>query len=157
MKFDFLNKELIASYTLDNHNFYYNRTNLLNDEVETGHMMTEVRVDGRKYYKEGKFCIQTITANVYKSNDKETRRTVYMITCGLAKQNQVDLKHDKKVAGEESAVKAFTEPIIQIQLDHKPSFHEVKEYVNLYFAYNTQQYVFTAKENATRDFFMDVD
>lgn len=146
MTVDFLTKEFVTSYFIDNHNFAYGY--FPNDtEVDAGHMVTQVVSNGRSYYKTGKFCVQTLVGAVFKTVDKETKATRYMLQVGLAKQNQHDLRHDKVVAHETAFQHAYTDPVMTILLDHKPDFYEFRDYAETYFAFNKQKFVFTAEEN----------
>lgn len=147
MSIDYLNKEVVASYTLDNHNFFYNRTDLPDDVVKDGFMMSETRSFGRKYYKHGKFCVQTMSGVVYKTNDKKTKKTIYLLQCGLAKQSKEEFVHDKHEAAQVSLENTFAEPVISIVLDHFPDFYEFREYAIPYLTYASQNYVNTAEEN----------
>lgn len=150
MSIDYLNKEVVASYTLDNHNFFYNRTDLPDAVVKDGFMMSETRELGRKYYKHGKFCIQTMSGVVYKTCDKKTNKTVYLLQCGLAKQSREELVHDKHEAAQVSLENTFAEPVISVVLDHFPDFYEFREYAIPYLSRASQSYVYTADENKYR-------
>ena len=101
MTVDFLTKEFVTSYFISNHNFAYG-TFPNGSEVDAGQMVTPIESQGRTYYKTGKFCIQTLVGVVFKTFDKETKATRYMLQVGLAKQNQCDLRHDKTVAHDEA-------------------------------------------------------
>ena len=147
MNIDYLNKEMVASYTLDNHNCYYNRTDLPDEAVGDGFMMSELRSAGRKFYKSGKFCVQTMSGVVYKTQDKKTKRTAYLLQCGVAKQNPTDLVHNKHEAAEVSLEHTFTEPVVSIILDHFPDFYEFRDYALPYLLNAKQQYVNTTEEN----------
>lgn len=146
MNIDYLNKTVVASYTIDNHNFFYNRTDLPDNAVNAGFMMSEMRVAGRKYYKHGKFCIQTMSGIVYKTYDKKTKKTIYLLQCGLAKQSSKEFKHDKHEAAAVSIENAFAEPVISIVLDHLPDFYEFRKYAFPYLIHASQKYVCTPLE-----------
>lgn len=152
MSIDYLNKEFVTSYTLDNHNFYYNRTDLPDDAVQDGFMMSSLRSQGRKYYKTGKFCVQTMSGCVYKTHDKKTKRTVYLLQCGVARQNPQDLVHNKYEAAERSLENTLSEPVMSIMLDHMPDFYEFRDYVMPYLLNSKQQYVNTVDENEIATF-----
>lgn len=152
MKIDYLNKEFVTSYTLDNHNFYYNRTDLPKNVVQDGFMMSCLRSQGRKYYKSGKFCVQTMSGCVYKTHDEKTNKTVYLLQCGIAKQNPQDLVHNKHEALERSINNTLYEPVMTIILDHKPDFYEFRCYVMPYLSNSKQQYVNTVDENEIATF-----
>lgn len=155
MKIDFLNKEYVTSYTLDNHNFYYNRTDLPDDAVDDGFMMSQLRSQGRKYYKHGKFCVQTMSGVVFKTTDKETKRHVYILEFGITKQNPSDRVHDKVEACENSVMNAFSNPVIQVILDHRPDFYEFRDYAMPYLLRAKQQYVNTVEENEVKNFYKE--
>ena len=110
----------------DNHNFAYG-TFPNGSEVDAGQMVTPIESQGRTYYKTGKFCIQTLVGVVFKTFDKETKATRYMLQVGLAKQNQCDLRHDKTVAHDEAFQHAYTDPVMTILLDHRPDFYEFRD------------------------------
>lgn len=150
MNIDYLNKTVVASYTIDNHNFSYNRTDLPDDAIKPGFMMSELRSLGRKYYKRGEFCIQTMSGVVYRTCDKKTKKTVYLLQCGLAKQSNEERVHDKHKAAQVSLENTFIEPVISIVLDHLPDFYEFREYAVPYLMYASQKYVNTAGENKLR-------
>lgn len=152
MSIDYLNKELVTTYTLDNHNFFYNRTDLPDDAVGDGFMMSELRSQGRKYYKHGKFCVQTMTGAVYKTRDKKTNRSVWLLQCGIAKQNPSDIVHCKYDGAEASIENAFAEPVMSIIIDHCPDFYEFRDYVHPYLCMAKQQYVNTVQENEVRNY-----
>lgn len=145
MTVDFLTKEFVTSYFIDNHNFDYG-TFSNGSRVDSGQMVTALEVDGRTYYKTGKFCIQSLVGVVFKTYNKETNATCYILQIGLTKQNQYDLKHDKTIAHDEAFQHAYTDPVMTILLDHKPDFYEFRDYAETYFAFNKQKYVNTAKE-----------
>lgn len=149
MTVDFLTKEFVTSYFINNHNFAYG-TFPNGSEVDAGQMVTPLESHGRTYYKTGKFCIQTLVGVVFKTWDKETKATRYMLQVGLAKQSQCDLRHDKTVAHDEAFQHAYTDPVITILLDHRPDFYEFRDYAETYFVFNKQKFVNTAKENLVR-------
>lgn len=152
MKPNYLIKEFITSYTLDNHNCYYNRTDLPDDAVQDGFMMSELRSQGRKYYKSGKFCVQTMSGVVHKTQDLNTKKTIYILQCGLAKQNSTDLVHKKRHGAMNSLANAFIEPVITVMLDHMPTFYEFRAYAMPYLLTAQQQYVNTTQENKVAEF-----
>lgn len=147
---DFLNKEIVTTYIVDNRKMRYNKSDLPLSSVDTGHMVTQLRSLGRKYYKSGKFCIQTMAGVVYKTNDKETRRHLYILQCGVARQSPVDTKHDSDTAVEAAIKNAVVSPVISIMLDHLPEFYEFNDYAMPYLYNAKQQYVNTKAENMAR-------
>lgn len=162
MKVDFLNKEFVKSYFIDNHNYFYSHQSEKGfderDAVEKyvpdsvvsgkqyGFLETEVISQGRTFIKTGKFCVQTMVGNIYKAEDERTKQTRYILQIGIAKQSPTDLIHDKKVAIEAGQEQAMTEPVMTILLDHRPGFYEFRDYVKPYLLNGKQKFVMTAEE-----------
>lgn len=163
MKVDFLNKEFVKSYFIDNHNYFYSYQfnegfdghdaddeQCVPDPVvegkKYGFLETEVKSQGRTFIKTGKFCVQTMVGNIYKAEDERTKQTRYILQIGISKQNPADLIHDKKVAIEFGQEQAMTEPVMTILLDHQPGFYEFREYARTYLVCNKQKFVMTAEE-----------
>lgn len=157
MKVDFLNKEFVKSYFIDNHNYFYSHQQYIGDDnfdtpepviegKKYGFMETEMKSQGRTYIKTGKFCIQTMVGNIYKTEDVRTKETRYILQIGITKQNPSDLVHDKKVAAEYGQEQAVSEPVMTILLDHQPDFYEFRDYTHPYMANNKQKFVMTVEE-----------
>lgn len=150
MKVDFLNKEFVKSFFIDNHNYFYsfaaNADGPVMEGKEWGFMETVLNSQGREYIKTGKFCIQTLVGNIYKTFDTKTNATRYILLVGLSKQNPSDLIHNKKVAIETAQEYACTEPVMTILLDHCPGFHEFRDYAIPYLKMAKQKFVMTAQE-----------
>lgn len=146
MNIDFLHKEFIKSFTVNNSSWWYPNSKKGTEYLQEGQMTTDLIVDGRTYTKHGKFCVQTICADLYKGPHKETGKTLFVVLFGMGKQNPVDTNHDPEKGVEAAAYNAKVNPFMTIEFDHFPNFGEINEYIDLYFKRNGQKYVMTKEE-----------
>lgn len=151
MNINFLHKEYVKSYTVDNSNWFYPLSSRADDDLLDGQMTTDLVKDGRAYTKYGKFCVQTICADVYKGPDKETGKTLFCVLFGIGKQNPADVSHDPDKGVEAAAYNAKVNPFMVIEFDHNPTFGELERYTDAYFEKNSQRYVLTVDEKRIKE------
>lgn len=151
MNINFLHKEYIKSFTVDNSNWVYPLSERATDDIPGGQMTTDLVKNGRTYTKYGKFCVQTICVDIYKGPDKETGKTLFCALFGIGKQNPVDLDNDREKGVEAAAYNAKVNPFMVIEFDHQPTFNEIEQYTDAYFAKNSQKYVLSADEKKLKE------
>lgn len=151
MNINFLHKEYVKSFIVNNSNWIYPLSERAGEDIPEGQMTTDLIRDGRTYTKHGKFCVQTICADLYKGPDKETGKTLFCVLFGIGKQNPMDANHDPERAEEAAAYNAKVNPFMTIEFDHQPCFDEINRYIELYFAKNGQAFVKTAEERKLKE------
>ena len=132
MKFDFLTKEFVCSYSFNNATSY-------RDYVRT------LTIDGRQY---DKHCVDTasgIVGNVYKISDDN-----YLLLVGTSRQspdyvnpNPSDLVTDLY---ESASINSFSSPSIMVVLDHYPRYVEFRDLAEWYISNHKRVEVKTAEE-----------
>ena len=103
---DFLTKDLLKT-------FYF--TTINNERMD----YKELVVNGRTYYKFGKYQAVTMVGNLYKVYDPDVESFKYMLMVGVAKQHPRDLKITKKEGFEIANEKAYACPSIVIEVSSK--------------------------------------
>lgn len=151
MNINFLHKEYIKSFIVNNSNWFYPFSKRGSNDISEGQMTTDLVKDGRTYTKHGKFCVQTICADLYKGPGKTTGKTLFCVLFGMGKQNPMDLQHDPERGEEAAAYNAKVNPFMTIEFDHQPTFSEINQYIEIYFSRNGQRYVNTAEEKNIKE------
>ena len=133
MKFDFLTKEFVCSYSFNNATSY-------RDYVRT------LTIDGRQYDKHCTDTISYIVGNLYKVEDEK-----YLLLVGMSRQAPEDLNPNFDAHIESASEKSFSSPTIMVFLDHKPDYDEFYGLTDWYVSNQAQIEVKTQEELETRN------
>ena len=133
MKFDFLTKEFVCSYSFNNATSY-------RDYVRT------LTIDGRQYDKHCTGTISYIVGNLYKIEDEK-----YLLLVGMSRQAPNDLNPNFDAHIESASEKSFSSPTIMVFLDHKPDYDEFYGLTDWYVSNQAQIEVKTQEELETRN------
>lgn len=133
---DFLTKEWVGSYD-------YNSKKMNNTNKD--YSIRETIIDGRTYFKRGQLCVNTLVFNVFKCQDSETHKHIWVAFGGMSKQHPHD-EFDYEKGVERASEKSLIDPEITIRFDHYPDGKELREYAEYYLGNTKRKFVATKEE-----------